>query len=357
MGVAIIGGGLAGAINALQLLHRGVDDVRILEAKTSGGTTLCGEGISDRTLRRLDPVFDSRPFIDTTFAGARWRFPGTSVWIHRACHTMARETWIPAMLDAAADRGATVEYGVRGQVDKLDETVVIGADGPGSKTRRHVEGADVRLRTGHQVRFKTDAHTDWLEFVTSKAFGPEYAWWFPRQATHNIGILGAGDGQDDARLDAFIAHMGLEGSIVKREAFPIAFGGRRFVSHDGRVLLTGDAAGLTNPLTKGGMASIIYAAERLAGAVSRGRPKDYQRIARHPISDPLFAYGLRTVERTSDERFRRLLAPVAGDIHVGGPAPTPIRAVGARMLSRRPWLAAQAWRMYGAARGSLNYSW
>lgn len=355
----IVGGGLAGAITALHLLQRGVD-VHVLE-RNPAGTTLCGEGLSHRTLQALRPVFDAAESIDSSFDGARWRFPGATVLAHRQCHTMAREEWIPAMLDAVADRGGTVEHGVRVGPDELDELTgpVIGADGPGSKVRRRVEGADqhVRTRTGIQVRLETDAATDMLEFVTSKRFSQEYAWWFPRQDTHNVGLLAEDDGNDWDRLDDFIDHMGLHGRIRKKEAFPIAFGGRRFVSHDGQTLLIGDAAGLTNPLTKGGMAAIIHAAPMLADALARGRPHAYQRaLQRHPLTLPAYQRVLRRLREWDDAKLTRLMATAPKTIHVGGPT-TPHMPVALRTAARAPWRIPALLDFYKATVGSMDWSW
>ncbi len=348
--VTIVGGGMAGAITALNLLHRGVD-ARILERKRAPGTTLCGEGLSAATLRCLAPVFDAAPFIDQTFRGARWRFPGTTIHIPQTCHTMAREAWIPAMLDEVADRGGTVEYGVSGDTDMGG--IIVGADGPGSKIRRLVPGAAVDIKIGHQVRFQTDAETPWLEFVTSKRFSPEYAWWFPRGGLHNIGILGAGDGHDADRLAAFVEWLDLPGRVVRTEVYPIATGGTHFASPDGRVLLIGDAAGLTNPLTKGGIAAIVHAAKVLADCVACGRPADYGRIARHPLNRRAFRHASRRLQHWDDATMHRLLRPAPDVVAIGQNT----KLVAARLIARRPWLVADAVRLWAAGRHSLRYSW
>lgn len=352
----IVGGGLAGAITALHLLDRGIAP-HVLE-RNPPGTTLCGEGLSHRTLEALLPVFDATPYIDTSFEGARWQFPGATVLAHRRCHTMAREEWIPAMLDAVADRGGTVEHGVRASIEELDG-VVVGADGPGSRARAAVEGAQqhVRLRTGIQYRVATDAATDHLEFVTSKQFSQEYAWWFPRSGTHNVGLLAEDDGQDWQRLDAFVEHLGIEGSVRKREAYPIAFGGRRFVSKDGRILLIGDAAGLTNPLTKGGMAAIVHAAPLLADALARGRPQAYQAaLRRHPLTLRAYQRVLRRLRAWDDDRLTRLVATAPPTIHVGGPT-TPHMPVALRTAARAPWRIPALLDFYQATVASMDWSW
>ncbi len=361
MQVVIVGGGLAGTITALHLQAVGVDDIRVLERSARVGTTACGEGLSAATIGLLRPVFDATPFIDGTFRGARWAFPGTRVTVHWPCHTMAREDWIPAMADAVKDNGGTIETGARikaADLEALEADVVVGADGPGSQVRRCIPGARVKTRLGLQVRLETDHQTPWLEFVTDKRFSREYAWWFPRSDAHNVGLLAEGDGQDWDRLEAFIDQLALEGHITRRESYPIAYGGRRFVSPDGRYALIGDAAGLTNPVTKGGMAAIIHAAPLLAAAIARGRPANYQRaLATHPLTHRCFKRSLRRLRRWDNQRIAAAVKPVPAEVAVGGPSPTPLLRAGARVVARKPWLAASAKTFYDAGRLSLRYSW
>lgn len=355
---------MAGQVTGLALQRRGVRDVRVVERRPSVQTTLCGEGLSARTLARLRPTYDASGHIAQSFAGARWRFPGTTLWVHHACHTLAREAWVPAMADRFCEQGGSVETGrsVREEhLADLDADVVVGADGPASRVRRAVPGAEVQLRTGLQWRVETDRETDWLEFVTSKRYGREYAWWFPRGRVHNVGVLGEGDGRDRERLQAFCDDLELDGRVVREQAYPIAFGGTRVASRDGRVLLVGDAAGLTNPLTKGGIAATVHASGLLADAVARGRPRLYaRRLRRHPLRHRCFGRALGHVRRLEDRRFRELLAHVPPDVHIGGPGP-PVRrqAVGAaaRTALAHPGSLRMAKPFWDAGRLSLDYSW
>ncbi len=361
MRAIIVGGGLAGTTTALHLLAAGIDDVRILERSARIGTTACGEGLSAATLGRLKPVFDASAFVDCTFDGARWAFPGTRVTIHQRCHTMAREAWIPAMADEVRDRGGTVETGVKigsEDLEELEADLVVGADGPGSQVRSRVPGAQVKTRLGLQVRLATTASTPFLEFVTDKRFSQEYAWWFPRSDCHNVGLLAEGDGRDWDRLEAFIEHLGLEGTIVRRESYPIAYGGKRFASPNGRYALIGDAAGLTNPVTKGGMAAILHAAPLLAAAAAAGQPHVYQKtLERHPLTHRCFERSLQVLRGWDNRSIQGVLSPLPSDLQIGGPQPDPMIRAGARVVARRPWLLGKAKTFYDAGRLSLRYSW
>ena len=327
-----MGGGFAGTVAALTLLERSPElRVSVHERESAAHTTLCGEGLSEDTLRAFS-AFDSRPYIAQSFDEAVWFFPGrdgpaaTEVRIHQRGHTMARESWIPAMAAAAAERGA--RYVTDDKVDAArieawaaePATLVVGCDGPGSVTRKVVGGTHTTM-LGIQYRVAPapdDVVPERLEFYTDKMFSPEYSWVFPRGDIMNVGLLATGDGQDWARLDAFMAARGIAGKVVKREAYPIGFFGDKVQGGErGNVVLVGDAAGLTNPITKGGMAATIYAAQMLADCVAADTVADYgQRIFSHPIADPSFGPALATIRAWSNADFARLLRFAPRPIHV-----------------------------------------
>lgn len=306
--VRIVGGGIAGIVTGVQLLLSDPDahhDVTVYERGPAVSTTLCGEGLSSVTLGRLDwPGFDHRPFVGADFQGAAWYISnGKCITLPDACHTMDRARWIPKMAEYLESLGGRIRLGHKltmGDIRNLPGDLVVGADGPGSQVRK-VIGGHVDTRLGIQYRMAdTGYETDRLIFVTDKRFSPEYSWVFPRGDMDNVGLLAHEDGHDWDRLDRFMAHWGVGGRRLKKEAYPIAFNGRKL--QEGRYVLIGDAAGLTNPVTKGGMAAIVYAAEILADCVRDGRLDDYERRVRaHPISDASFQRAVDIIVRTSNE--------------------------------------------------------
>ena len=319
--VRIVGGGFAGTVTALQVLHR-VPHARVTihEREASAHTTLCGEGLSDDTLRFFE-AFDSRPYIAETFKEASWFFPkDVEARIHQRGHTMARERWIPAMAEAAAKRGA--EYKTGSKVSEQDvremarvADVVVGCDGPGSVTRKVVGGSHETM-LGIQYRVAREGRVpERLEFYTDKRYSPEYAWVFPRGDIMNVGLLATGDGQDWARLDRFMVDHDITGKVLKREAYPIGFFGDKV--QQGNVVLVGDAAGLTNPITKGGMSSVVYATDILARCLAEGKLADFERrVFAHPMTDKSFRPALDALRRWSNDEFAQLTKYAPRLIHV-----------------------------------------
>jgi flavin-dependent dehydrogenase len=338
--IRIVGGGFAGVVTTLTLLDR-VPEARvtIYEREDAAHTTLCGEGISDDTLRFFR-AFDSTPYIAQSFEGASWFFPEEKeVRIHQRGHTMARESWIPAMAEACVKRGATYRTGVKVSAERVEEMareadLVVGADGPGSVTRKVVGGRHATM-LGIQYRVAVDGATrapERLEFYTDKTYSPEYSWIFPRGAIQNVGLLAAGDGRDWERLDAFRAAKGVTGKVVKREAYPIGFFGDTV--QRGNIVLVGDAAGLTNPITKGGMAAVVHAADVLSRCVAEARLDEYgPRLAAHPLMEPSFAPALAALRRWTNADYARLTRFAPDVVHVRPGASTERRYAGAMLLA------------------------
>lgn len=361
--VRIVGAGFAGVVTALTLMDRVACKVTLYEREAEPYTTLCGEGLSDDTLRAFK-AFDSTPYVAESFDEASWSFPGdVEVRIHQRGHTMARERWIPAMAEAAAKRGAEVRTGVKATPEMIHEwsreaDLVVGCDGPGSVARKVVGGRHETM-LGIQYRVARQGRVpERLEFYTDKAYSPEYSWVFPRGDILNVGLLATGDGKDWQRLDRFMKDKQVTGKVVKREAYPIGFFGDRV--QRGNTVLVGDAAGLTNPITKGGMAAVVHAAGILADCAAEGKLHEYERrIMAHPLTHPSFHPALAALRRWSNEDFARLLREGPRLIHVHPGVSTERAHLWplVRALAKNPGMARDALRVAKAMGVSRRYSW
>ncbi|MHB8585504.1 MAG: NAD(P)/FAD-dependent oxidoreductase [Thermoplasmatota archaeon] len=312
MRVAIVGGGAGGLIAGLSLLRsrKGKDlAITIYEREPDAYTTLCGEGIRLETLERFR-AFESKPYVAETFRGASWHFPGgVRIDVDDPCGTIERCDWIPAMAEEFRRQGGQYRTGEKISPERAEQLakendLVIGADGPGSQVRKVVGGHhDVMLGIQYRVE-RAGFATDRLQFHTDKRYSSEYAWVFPKGDILNVGLLA--DGPDSwPRLDAYMAEQGVHGKIVKKEAYPIGFNGTKV--QKGNIVLIGDAGGLTNPVTKGGLAAIIYSTEILVDCVERDAISEYeQRIFAHPIMDRSFREGLVYLRKWSNEDFERM---------------------------------------------------
>ncbi|HVL87082.1 MAG TPA: NAD(P)/FAD-dependent oxidoreductase [Candidatus Thermoplasmatota archaeon] len=315
--VKIVGGGLAGMITAHQLLAHPRPDGRpyqitIYESAEKPYTTLCGEGISDENLRRF-AAFDSFPHVAQTFRGAAWYMPGDKViHVEQKCHTIERATWIPAMAESFRKKGGKLVLNKKILLEDLPHMaydVLIGADGPGSVVRKYI-GGTIDIKLGIQYRVKHSSYaTDRLEFYTDKAYCSEYAWIFPKDDTLNVGLLADNPTQDWKRLDRFMKDKGVDGKVAVREAYPIGFNGDKVADPAfPNVALVGDSGGLTNPLTKGGIAAVILSSEILAQCVARDELALYnERIMTHPIMNPAYKKAVAWIAEATNEEIARLI--------------------------------------------------
>ncbi len=298
--IKIIGAGPAGLVAGLKFLEAGFYPT-IIEKQQVIVSTLCGEGLSHDTISRV-PFKDWSEYAPSTFDYATFIFPnGTKSYVKKKCHTMDRTSWFRAMAKEFEKRGGHLQLGTKvNDVKDLKYDLLIGADGPLSTVSKYVGNKSANM-TGVQTRLKLDYKHDGMEFFIDKRFSQEYSWVFAKGGIFNVGVLG-----DMKQLDAFVKHMGFEkAEVVDRLGYNIPFFGTK-VQRD-NVILTGDAAGITNPLTKGGMAAAIFAAEIIVDCVKEGKINEYEsRIMNHPIMSPVYKDALQYYRELTNEELNKV---------------------------------------------------
>ncbi|AOV16361.1 geranylgeranyl reductase [Acidihalobacter aeolianus] len=226
-----------------------------------------------------------------------------------------------AIAEAAAEAGAELRCHTRivalhedarvarvsreGQDEEISYDVLIAADGPHSTVARllglpALETVNTRQYTVPLRReyFDTDI---WL----SDDYPGGYAWLFPKQDRANLGLGADRAFEDDLKtpLEALRRQLIDEGligeEIFYRTGGAIPVGGLRDGLTHGRCLFVGDAAGLTHPITGGGISAAVVSGERageasvayLAGAADAF--EDYE----EDVRDQFEATISRAVER------------------------------------------------------------
>lgn len=285
--IKILGAGPGGLITGLKLLEAGFEPT-IIEKQEVIHSTLCGEGLSAETLSHI-PFRDWSEEARQTFDYATFIFPGGyKAYVNKKCHTMDRTLWFRAMAKEFEKHGGKIELGTEVKDFKdLKYDLLIDATGPLSKIARFVGNKMVHI-PGVQCRIKHDYKFDGMEFFLNKKYSNEYSWIFAKGDVLNVGLLGS-----MKQLDMFIEDMGLQdGEFVDRLGYNIPFFGTKI--QEGNIILTGDAAGITNPLTKGGMAAITYVAEIIVDCLKEGKINEYQkRVFDHPVMAPEYKLALK----------------------------------------------------------------
>lgn len=277
MDIKIVGAGPGGLIAALYLNEAGYKPT-IYEKQNENGykSTPCGEGISLARLKQLkDEVgFNSKPFISRKFGGFKMIFPNKKyVTIISEMVTLNRTEWLREMIHFLESENIEIYFNEEiDTIKDLDYSYLIGADGPNSKVRKELN-VDIDIHVASQYKMKLERRVNDLKIYIDEMFHYKdlggYGWIFPKGDTANVGVANSFD-----VLDNFLDKYNIEGKVISKEAAPIGINGETFSNPENDILLTGGAAGLTNPLTGGGLASIIKSSKFLIGHIKGTRNYD-----------------------------------------------------------------------------------
>lgn len=241
-----------------------------------------------------------------------------------------RRAFDAALVRDAEATGATCRFGVsvraldrRGVVTlrddgRIDARVIVGADGPRSSVGAAVGHVNTEVAETRQIEVPLIGPLDTTDIFLSADMIGGYGWLFPRGPTANLGVgVDAAHRADLKRLlddlRALLIAEGRIGPAVLRYtggAIPVG-GARTPIARlgDRLVLLAGDAAGLTNPITGAGIASAVQSgalAGEAAAQIASGDAAAARRYA-EDIDDLFGASLARAVHRR-----RALMAAHAG---------------------------------------------
>jgi len=282
--VLVLGLGPAGASAAAEAARRGRSVLAVDRKREAGRPVQCAEfvpGMVGMDVGHLatsarQPIRAMRTFVEGEAADVRANFPG---------QMLDRAVFDAGLVDEARQAGAQCRLGVRvrsiradGRVDLSDGSVVeaaviVGADGPRSLAGCAIGQCNTALVETRQITVPLLVPHQATDIFLSAEIPGGYGWLFPKGRVAN---LGAGvDIAHKAALKDIVAqlHAALRGSgrvgaeVLGMTGGLIPVGGMLTpwgALENTLVLLAGDAAGLTHPVTGAGIAPAVHSG-RLAG--------------------------------------------------------------------------------------------
>jgi geranylgeranyl reductase family protein len=288
--VMIIGAGPAGTTAGYLLAGSGLS-VLLLDRKNFPRKKACAGGITPKAMN-LFP-FDISGLVRRTCREVKIIRPGNTSFIVKAntplCYITKRMDLDAYALDKAIQagcrfkkidkiigldqdtHGVTLTLSRDGKTDVVSAGFLIGADGSNSKIRRLIGGDGsgiIKLPALEaDVPVKNAGHYHMTFDFSRKISG--YYWMFPRREHVNIGIFSAApQGTMNQHLLRNYAREHLNSELLTDvKGYPIAPSSGTTYLGKNRVILTGDAAGLSEPLLGEGIYSAVKSGTLSARAV------------------------------------------------------------------------------------------
>jgi flavin-dependent dehydrogenase len=279
----VVGASFAGLACARTAALRGLK-VAVVERKRDPGEGVRTTGI---LVKEAAEETDIPSHLTRLIRGVRLYAPNGKYTDHSApgYYFLATDTpnlmrW---MADEALRAGAELLFGTafkRGlQTDELavlpdldiGARLLIGADGATSTVAR-VFGLDVNRRFLGGVEFELEPEPEldgrFLHCFLDSELAPGYiAWAVPGVGVTQVGLAARHGFRPDARafLEVYRKRLGLpERRILARRSGLIPAGATLQRTHEGRVMLVGDAAGHVSPMTGGGIVQTLRLGRRTA---------------------------------------------------------------------------------------------
>ena len=291
--VVVVGGGPAGATAALAALRAAPGaSVLVLDRDDFPRDKVCGDGIAPEALDVLAGLGVDPSALTEGFPPVpRLRLTGPSGAVveramHRPAAVVPRLAFDARLLGAARAAGAEVRRTLVRRVEprpdgvevdgSVTASVLVAADGAESVVRRALGMRSPRpdhVAVAIRGYAPEPPGTAGVQVVTTTARRwPAYAWSFPLgdgRANVGYGELVSGGATRAGLVEGLHRLLpGVAPEGLRAHRLPLSTG--RPPLPDGRVLLTGDAAGLINPLTGEGIFYAVLSGALAGAAVGLG---------------------------------------------------------------------------------------
>ncbi len=280
--VLIVGLGPAGACAAAEAAKAGLRVLAIERKASAGKPVQCAEfvpspmgmEVDNLAANSLQPITSMVTFVEQDPAETVEQFPGLMI---------DRERFDAQLADAAAHAGADCQFGINVQAvtndgivqlsdgSAIKPQIIIGADGPRSQVGEAIGEVNTEIAETRQITVPLNEQLASTDIFLSAAFPGGYGWLFPKGNQANLGMGLNPEVKHKlkpllAELHKSLVDAGRVGDTISAHtggAIPVGGMLKPYGQLGGvRVLLAGDAAGLTNPVTGAGINAAVLSGRR-----------------------------------------------------------------------------------------------
>ncbi|RLF58899.1 MAG: hypothetical protein DRN25_04685 [Thermoplasmata archaeon] len=230
--------------------------------------SMCGGCISFRAFSEIKPI--KPKYIVEYLHKAREYIVDRFVLEHKIRgYILNRPLFLRSLIDEFVERGGEFiigkikKFAPNGEEIKIyveDKGVIrarylIAADGANSSIRRSLDVGGVKLTTATQYILDEESEHGVINFFYHEKYKGDYKWIFPYGEKTKVGFPSFSSIEEK-----------FSGKIIEKHVRMIGWGALpSYVK--GNILFVGDAAGQTNPLSKGGIRSGMYAGKLAAESI------------------------------------------------------------------------------------------
>jgi digeranylgeranylglycerophospholipid reductase len=283
--VLVVGLGPAGGSAAAAAAKLGLKVVAIEKKRAVGVPVQCAEfiplplgrhaqapGVLAQRVTGMSSVLPSGKAHATPFSGLMVDRAVFDQALARAAEQAGATLHLASRLAALVAEHRTALITTSRRTFEVSWRVLIAADGPQSATAALIGLPPLKTVNTRQYTVPLLSASMETAIWLSDAYPGGYAWLFPKGRCANLGLgMDPQDWADMKRpLDALHQTLAAEGRVGREILFrtggAIPVGGLRSRLVAGGTIFTGDAAGLTHPITGAGIAAAVVSGERAAQA-------------------------------------------------------------------------------------------
>lgn len=273
--VLVIGGGPAGSTSAKAIAKTGIKVILIEKRKQIGIPVQCAEYIPSQIIQEIKipktVIAQQIDFMQTHIADMEVvKTPNKGFIIHRHLFDQylvkeATNIGVKLLLNTKATNYEDgIVYAKQNNYElQIEAKIIIGADGPHSIAGKWIGSINTKFihTAQYQMRLNNELKSTQIYFHRYIPMG--YGWVFPKGKIANVGVgvdLAFRQKPKDA-LHQFIKYLQKKGiikaDVISATSGVIPVGGLVRRLHYKNIILVGDAAGMTHPITGAGISNAV----------------------------------------------------------------------------------------------------